>query len=275
LAGTAQIYVERDIRLLWEADQFVVELGSASPRRHSSLQIHELAHAILYSVLCHPLTADAFKRRYAHRLKRETFCNNFMRDLLLPKSKRDSITLQMADELLSASDRKVLRDSEDQAGLRGITSLPRLTFQHIRALAGRFDVSMRCLISGLYKHPLMDQAACGLVVMRMCANRVTGQQVGLRIWQMARTSWGFVILNQRVARQGFLNAADVCHGGRTGQTVFFNERLRVTLEGGGAGGHRNERVELPTVCAYTPVDVQQEGRYVVAIWSWLRPIVSP
>jgi hypothetical protein len=269
--GSGRIRIETDYRLSWQEDRFVVELGRSSPQRTSFVRMHELAHAILYSFLNHPATDLRFKERYQHRLRRETFCNAFARDLLLPRGKTDWISLRRADDALSQEDHAELGRLEERARSEGLGSPPRLTFQHLRVLAGRLDVSIRCLISGLYRHSLLDEAACGLAVMRVSPNRVTGQQTALRIWQMARPSWGFVILNQRVARQGFLHADEVYKAGQPLDTELRMEELRVF-----SGSAREERPKtreqvLATVCAYTPVDVQDEGRYLVAIWTWPRP----
>jgi Zn-dependent peptidase ImmA (M78 family) len=87
----------------------------ATKRRTEFIQIHELAHAILYSLLCHPHFATNSKQMYVHLLSREEFCNEFARELLLPEEKIRGISLAPAEEAWSEGERRTHRRNSDQS----------------------------------------------------------------------------------------------------------------------------------------------------------------
>jgi hypothetical protein len=262
--GTGRITIQPEQGLFSENDEFVVELGSASRRRTEFLQIHELAHAILYSLMCHPLTSEDFRRSHELVANREQFCNQFARELLLRDDTIKHISLAFAEEVWFEGDRQAAERVWAAEG-------PRLTYQHIRALAGRLALSIRFVISMLHRHHMMDEAACGMSIMRFSPNRETGVLSALRVWQIACPSWGFVIPNRRVIRQGFLAADEIYNGAVSQSTEVRMETLLVRTQNKEStpfGRKRWNEMRLRTACAYTPVDVRDEGRYLVAIWSW-------
>jgi hypothetical protein len=104
--------------------------------------------------------------------------------------------------------------------------------------------------------------------MRVSPNRETGELTALRVWQIACPSWGFVIPNRRVIRQGFMMANDVYESAVSQSTEARVETLLVRTqnkESSRSGGNRWNEARLKTTCAYTPVDVRHEGRYLEAV----------
>ena len=154
---------------------------------------------------------------------------------------------------------------------------PPLTFYHIRSLAGRHSVSIRSMICALHRHALLDETQCGIAVMRVAKNAYTGKDVGLRIRQIACPTWGFILPNKRVSRLGFAQAADVFDNCISQQTHVTKETILVWLNSEYFKIKYPQKwireYPLSTTCAYTPVDVNNEGRYLVTIWSW-PPSVS-
>jgi hypothetical protein len=267
--GTGKITIQPELGLFWESDEFVVELGRATKRRTEFIQIHELAHAILYSFLCHSRFSPNSKQLYGRLLTREQFCNEFARELLLPKHKIKNISLALVEKGWSDGERLTVE------GLWGAGG-PRLTYQHIRSMAARLAVSIRFVVSVLHRHKLLDEVACGIAIMRVSPNRETGELTALRIWQMACPSWGFVIPNRRVSRQGFMSASDVYGSAASQTTEVRSETLLVWKQSAeltvSETKKRWTKTRLMTNCAYTPVDVRDEGRYLVAVWSWPRDV---
>lgn len=267
-SGVGRIALTQDLEGLWPEAAFVIRLGDASPARKRFLNAHEVAHAVLYSLLCHPHIRMESKRPYANELEREQFCNEFSRHLVLAPARVAEITFEQAQTRLGTRDREWVESLWRQHG-------PRLTFQHLRVLAGVHGISIRCLISILHRHELLRIAECGIAVMRVGPNRVTGKEVGLRIWQRACPPWGYIATNQRAERQGFACATDVLKTERDQHTSLREESLVVKLADARPEhpGPKWHQVPLVTRVAYTPVDVKGEGRYLVAVWPW--PATGP
>src|SRR5207248_2816053 len=96
----------------------------------------------------------------------------------------------------------------------------------------------------------------------------------LRIWQVACPQWGFAISNRRAIRQGFRHAAEVYDTAAGLETILKPENLQLQVRPPHPRTSDRQlwrECSLSTVCAYTPVDVRQEGRYLVAVWAWPPP----
>jgi len=169
----------------------------------------------------------------------------------------------MVDSLLTGEQRS-LASKLDPPSVR------RLTYFHLRHLASRHHISVRAVLTALDRHPLLDEVECGIAVFRHIANVHTGRERTLRLWQSSRPSWGHVLANRRATRQGFDAAPEVFDTGSNQETVVRHERLLLRV-------HRPQNTPkwpvepLSAACAYTPVDVVTEGRYLVAIWHWPNP----
>jgi hypothetical protein len=215
-------------------------------------------------MICHSRVDENFRRKHKLVANREQFCNEFARMLLLRDEKIKQISLALVEESWTPREREAARDVWTAGG-------PRLTYQHIRALAARVSLSIRFVVSMLHRHSVLDEAACGVSIMRVSPNRETGELRALRVWQIACPSWGFIIPNRRVIRQGFSAASDIYDSVGSQNTEVRAETLFVRTKNTDSTilvQNRWSETRLKTNCAYTPVDVRDEGRYLVAIWSW-------
>jgi hypothetical protein len=146
---------------------------------------------------------------------------------------------------------------------------PPLTYWHLRALAGRYGISIRAVIGTLNRHPVVNELACGVAVLRYAPNQWTGREAGHRVWQGARPIWGHLVFNQRASKQGFHHAAERYDNGIDQVPELREERLSLKCKPQPDAHWKQQNYQ--TMVAYTPVDVKDEGRYLVAIWKWPKP----
>lgn len=224
------------------------------------VEAHELGH-LFYAVFVERAAPGSTDHQNRSDIA-ERFCWDFALETMCPRSVRRAWCLSEADGLLRQEERRQICELAP--------SLRRLTYFHIRAIAVRYKISMRLVITALDRHPLLNEAQAGIVVFRRMANPATGRDTDLRVWLRARPSWGFVILRQRAAKQGFVHAAEVYERGADQRTISADEQLLLRMHcPDGAVRWPEEILSVP--CAYTSVDVNTEGRYVLATWPWPNP----
>lgn len=236
----------------------VIGVGEATPRRRFSVEAHEIAHlfhAVLVERAKGPNTIQA-KRSY----EAERFCWEFALGIFCPRSERIKWNADYLAEFLNLSERELVAQLESNG-------LHRLSYWHIRALARHYNISIRMVVAALDHHPLLDEVCCGIGIFKRMPNPATSSEIALRVWQRACPQWGYLPRNQRVTKQGFDSADRVYSLQKDQETVVYDERLRLRF------ASRKGSVKWPiktvdTVCAYTPVDVISEGRYLLAIWPW-------
>lgn len=240
---------------------FTIAAGPAPAKRRQLVLAHEIAH-LFYNCLeerargVTPKTSRADGRSG----QAERFCWDFAIELSCPAHQRRQWTAEFVQGLLTPEEQSL-------AARHAPSSLEQLTYWHLRRLAARSRLSIRLVIHALDHHPLLDSARMGIAVFRELPNQWTGREAGLRLWQHARPSWGHIISNKRANKQGFASARPVFDEVADQETVVVSERLELWRRQI-ATRTKWERIPTDTQCAYTPVDVKGEGRYLVAIWRW-------
>lgn len=232
-----------------------IAVGKGTSVRRWSIEAHEIGH-LFYST--------AYERYYpsqqdhmARNDEVERYCWTFASELLCPRDVRSRWNRAYLDGLL---DRRPSPES-----CRVVSH--KITYEHIRELARNQGISIRMAVSLLDRHPLMSELSIGIAILKKMPNPATGQDEVLRVFMRARPKWGFLILNQAAEKQGFEKAREVLDRGKNQSTIVCDERLRLRYRNTWPGARWVIR-EIRTVCAYTPVDVSDEGRYIVAIWNW-------
>jgi hypothetical protein len=255
LPGQGWVRIRRDVGSHRRTE---VAVGAATPSRRRSVEAHEIAH-LFYASLVERITDNPPDHRVRTE-EAERFCWEFALEISCPHTARVQWTPEFLDSLLGTRDREAILQFCPK-------ELSSLTFWHIRALAQRYGISMRMVIAALDRHPILDRIGFGISTFRRMSNPVTLKDVGLRVSQYARPSWGFLIPNQRVFKQGFLSAGSIFDRGENQWTVTVAERLCLK----NICGDRQVKWALrniETTCAYTPIDVKSEGRYLLVIWPW-------
>jgi hypothetical protein len=241
----------------WFGYDAVVALGNATRFRRHMVEAHELGHLFLASVL---ETMIGSKDSRPQDLDAERFCWEFALAALCPASERRRWDLAYVSSLVPGS---AVESAHRDLGMR-------LSFLHLRALAQRSHISIRLAVSALDRHQLLDEAECGIAILRRMPNLATGQDLALRVMIRARPSWGFLVKNQRASKQGFSRAQDVFESAKSQETITQEEHLCLRFATDQARPRWALRI-VSVPCAYTAVDVQTEGRYLVAIWPWQKP----
>ena len=241
----------------------VVQLavGDAPATRQISVELHEVGH-LFYATLIErhsPLTQDHRKRTD----NAERFCWEFAKEILCPQEERATWNLEFLSTLLRSSEKEL-------AQRLGPKEVQRLTFFHLREIARRYRMSIRMVIAMLDRHPLLSEIEIGMVIFRRMPNPKTSEDTDIRAWMRARPNWGFVVLNQRAVKQGFTGVRSVFERGESQEPVCAEETLELRCLFPNAKVKWQPRA-IATTCVYTPVDVDGEGRYVVAVWHWPRP----
>jgi len=259
LPGQGWVRVDRPVgELFRRAAQ--VAVGEATPSRRHSVEAHEIGH-LFYATLAE--RAEAI--RLDHKVRSdeaERFCWDFALEVFCPRSERFRWDAAYLRALLRESEQETVSQLKPK-------ELRPLTFWHVRALARRHGISMRMAVVALDRHPILDEVSFGISILKRMPNPATSHDVGLRVWQRARPSWGFLVSNQRAIKQGFISAGTIFDRGQNQKTLTARERLRLRFS------CPNEQVKWPvrtteTTCAYTPVDVKSEGRYLLVMWPWPR-----
>ena len=259
LPGEGWVRVDRPFAELFRRDAHIA-IGEATSSRRHSVEAHEIAH-LFYATLAERAGAIPLDHR-VRTDKAERFCWEFSLQVFCPKGER----LRWSAGYLSSLLRPREQDTVSQLTPK---ELRRLTFWHIRALAQRHAISMRMVVVALDRHPLLDEVEFGLAILRRMPNPATSHDIGLRVWQRATPSWGFLVPNQRAVKQGFISAEKIFDRSGNQDTFTVQERLRLKYS------CPNQEVKWPihtktTTCAYTPVDVKSEGRYLLVMWPWPR-----
>ncbi len=247
-------------RLLFVNFVPTLSVGAASAQRRQFVVAHELGHAIAWSLAAHPCSRAAFGSRVVTEYDCERFCNDFASEILVPNPVRRKISWPRTQLLL--------RDTSQIGGLPGTTApTSDLTFWHLRALAAAHGVSIRMMISVLHRHAMLGDASAGVAVMRVVPNRQTGREIGLRIWQASCPIWGFIPTNKRAKRLGFSAAGSIFDTIASFESAHHREQLTVWEQQQQRQPRWCKRM-LDTVCEYTAVDTNGEGRFIVATWQW-------
>ena len=211
-----------------------------SEARTQSLEAHEIAH--VFFAMLHQKDVIDYEAL-------EEYCWSFASELVCPMSTR----LRWAVEF-----------DDDEACFR---------FAHLSSIARNAKISIRLAISALDRHPLLGLLQAGIVIIRMVPNRFTGKDRDLRIWQCARPYWGYLPTNQSCRKRGFVGAYSFFDTGRHFQSVSIDENLCLLRKKFDLAKWTPD--VFTSKCEYTCVDVQNEGRYLVAIWKWPSPIREP
>lgn len=264
LEGTGWIKISKERQLLFhnQLDK-KIHIGKASTPREISVIIHEIGH-LLYILLTYISDVLENSKFSINNLDEEDFCWDFALGLHCPDEIKKKWSLEYINELLTQKERDFIKKLE----LPG--ELEKLTYLHIRSLAQKHRITIRATIRALDRHPILDKAKTGISVFRYSSNQWTGIEKGLRLWNFARPSWGHVIKNQRVIKQGFEKASTIFENGLNQNIELANENL-ILKERLPENKPAWRKSIIQTVCAYTPVDVKNEGRYLVAIWHWPKP----
>jgi hypothetical protein len=233
-----------------------IAVGRANYQRRWSVEAHEVGH-LFYATLLE----RASSVRHDHRLRSEEverFCWRFAADLLCSWEERAKWDYEYINGLLTE---KTCQSIETQE------SNNKLTFEHIREIARRRSISIRMVVALLDRHPLLSQLETGIAILRNMPNASTMRDEDLRVFMRARPSWGYLVQNQRAVKQGFVAARSVFEQGDNQKGVNLIESLRLRYRSTTAGVRWIIR-EVETNCAYTPVDVVGEGRYLLVVWNW-------
>jgi hypothetical protein len=261
-AGWAKA-VRAERTLFAQEHAFTIAAGSAPAKRRQMVLAHEIGH-LFYACLDERARGEtlASSRAGVRSQEEERFCWDFALELSCPAKQRLQWTIEFVQSLLTPEEQSL------PARLAPF-GLDQMTYWHLRRLAARYRLSTRLVIHALDHHSLLDDSATGIAVFRELPNQWTGREACLRLWQHARPSWGHIISNKRASKQGFASARGVYDETADQETVVVSERLDLWRS------QENEkskwkRIATDTQCAYTPVDVKGEGRYLIAMWRWRR-----
>lgn len=262
--GLFSVQTERDLAAEWQAPH--VYLGDRSAPRWTFTAAHELGHAVLHSFCQHNAINGDFRSIYSDYARAEGYCNDFANTLLqLEDAERPSASLAMEIERTMTAGAR--RDSD---GVRSATGL-NFTLQHLYTLARMRHSSIRRTIGWLHKSEMLTTLETSIGVMRVAVNKKTGEDRSLRLWRLASPAWGFLPTNEYAVKLGFSLAPDAFERVPAMRVWAQPESLAVKencdLLGISSPTRWRWRV-LNANCAYTPVDVEGEGRYLLAIWTW-------
>ena len=256
-SGQGWVRVARRNQELFGHD-VVIGVGAATLKRRLSVEAHEIGHlfhAVLIERAAGPNTNQAKRNHEAER-----FCWEFALGIFCPRSERIKWNPDVIAGFLNAGERKLIAELE-------FKKLHQLSYWHIRALARHYNISIRMVVVALDHHPLLDQVCCGIGIFKRMPNPTTSLEPALRVWQCARPQWGYLAGNQRVAKQGFSSAEKVYSFQKNQETVVYDEQLRLRFASL-RGPVKWPMKIIDAACAYTPVDVTSEGRYLFVIWRW-------
>lgn len=247
-----------DVRRSDGQTQVRMAVGKAGQAKRFSVAAHELGH-LIYASLAERSVGIVSDHR-VRSTTAERFCWDFALEFCLPRSVRECWNAESANAALSEGERSLVARISDPTARQ-------FTFWHLCAIARRHGVSIRLVISALRKHPVLDKLMIGIAVIRRMLNPATRTDIALRIWQTTFPSWGFVVSRQTAAKQGFLSATSTFDRATNLETKLCLEDLRLKrLSSTGKGRWGAQR--LNSLCAYTPVDVEHEGRYLVVVRPW-------
>lgn len=234
-------------------------LGRVHNGRDVSVIAHEFGH-LFYASLVELSLPDDNHNHLARSAVTEKFCWDFSREFLLPDDDVRQWNSHWLNSLLSDRENESLNQHRPQ-------NAPSIGFVHLCAIAKRYHVSIRLVLTSLDRCPLLDEICVGIAIIAYRENQFMKNAPALRIRFAARPSWGHVIFNQRVLKQGFSQANDAYRFLGHMKNTWRDEIL--LLQNKCAMGPRKwEVTEIRTVCEYAAIDVLQEGRYLVAIWQW-------
>ena len=251
-----------------------VHVNDTRPPRRVFTAAHELGHVLLYSISLQSQTGEQLRQHCQSEEWRENFCEVFAARLTGLGShvdNRNGEFWQDVESTMSPTTVQQAREAQD------VTKCF-LTFQHLCALAGTRHWSIRRTIAWLDGNPMLDVVEAGIAVLRVGPNRYRGSHRALRVWQTAVPSWGFMASNQRASSAGFSAAEHAFEHVDDRKLWPRKESLSVKencrLLGLASRRKFRERL-LDTTCGYVPVDVKDEGRYLLVIWSWSREQTEP
>jgi hypothetical protein len=255
-AGQGRARLRRSTTDLFQHHSVELSVGRVTNARYTSVFAHEIGH-FFFACLCER-AGRTFHNEFGG-MHSEQFCWQFSLEILCPGKLRRLWNTKVLAEMLSE------RECADVAGLP--RAFREFSFIHLRALARHYKITLRLLVRALDRHAMLNEAGMGIAIFRDMVNPNTGHERALRIYQRACPAWGYVICRQRATKQGFGEAETVWRDGSNQMTVFVSEKLRLRRYSD-QGGPRWLTQELDALCAYTPVDVKTEARYLLAIWPW-------
>jgi hypothetical protein len=238
---------------------FLIDAGKAAAPRSHFVLAHEIAHFLFAGFASRLHGSDRPVACFDRTKVAERFCWSFALELFCSNAERRGWTREYVSTLMRAKEATSV-DIMLKAGA------PFLSYWHVKAIARRYGISIRATILALDRMPILDEVGCGAAILRHVPNQWTGREAGHRVWQYARPSWGHVLFNQRVSKQGFVQAARVYDRGENHVSELHTEHLLLKWRRAKASGWELRRFETPVV--YTPIDVENEGRYIMAIWKW-------
>lgn len=237
--------------------KLIIVAGRGPTNRRTTIFAHEFGH-LFYTCLqeiIHP-------QKVNHRLreqKAERFCWEFAVAFCCPAEVRNTWTL----ELLNAELEKLDVAPRSELNALGAEADDLISYYHLCALAKRHGISVRMAAMALNNHPLLNQLRCIVSVFRHSVNRSSKKEPGLRLLFQARPPDCYLTPNQRVMKQGFLAAEAAYRDAQSSSLTLATETISVWQ----LRANRVPRwVQRPysTPCLYTPVDVRNEGRFLLA-----------
>ncbi len=257
---------------LWYRPTTTVRDGPYQWRRQTAA--HELGHVVLCSLLSNPRLAEGFRKQFPDQENEERFCNCFER-LVVGKGrpKEPPFDLwEIVEERMSAKQRQGTRLDAQQ--VREVTQVG-ITIQHLYVVAGMYRSSIRSTISWLHRSEALNVALCGIGVFRVAVHPrprdTKDNDPALRLWQIALPPWGFLPLYRRACMSGFRMASEAFDNVENRKTWWAEEQLKVAENCEVLNIPSRNRFRwrsLQTEVAYVPIDVTNEGRYLIAIWDW-------
>ena len=240
------------------APEIQVAVGKANYSRRWSVEAHEIGH-IFYAALPPRDPESQSDDLLIRNSDVERFCWRFAIDLLCPSDKRAMWNAQYIRDL---------RIEQDSIGTEEVeNSKVGLTFTDLREIARRHHLSIRMVVTLLDRHQLLSEAEVGIAILRRMLNLKTQCDMDIRVAMVARPAWGHLIVNQRASKQGFSEASIIFEHGVNQVSKTFNDCLRLRFRNP-SEGVKWIIGDLNTLCSYTPVDVDGEGRYVLVMWRW-------
>ena len=233
---------------------------------------HELGHVVLFSLMSSHCVSDSFREQCRNLDIAEDFCETFAELLSIDDDPSDAAanTWDSVEAAMNESTLKMAVVVQEKTGFR-------VTFQHLYTLANQRKSSIRRTIAWLDGSSALAEAEVAITVFRVASHpnpsRTKAPGPVLRVWQTAVPSWGLVPYYRRAHSAGFKCATDAFDHVEDKKTWVSEEKVVVqenTEVLGIESKTRYRQQRIDTICAYIPIDVSGEGRYLIAIWRWPR-----
>lgn len=252
-------------------------VGDGSSFKQRLTAAHELGHVVLFSILSSPVASKKVFEEYSKNDRAEDFCERFAH-LACAVCDTERPGADLWDRIEATMAKDTLLETRREAQLVQDATQLRITIQHLYTLAGMYRTSIRHSISWLHNSEALRSAECGIAVIRLAAHphpkRTKNSEPSLRIWQTALPPWGFLPRYRRAVTSGFRRAAEAYEKVENRKTWTVNEELNVSENCevlGIASRLKFRRRKLNSPCAYVPIDVKEQGRFLVAFWQWEAP----